>query len=144
MPMHRDEVRTDRRALLLAPVIAVALAGCGSGTGAGGEDATMHLEITASDSPDVVRIDATEGASATIANSLVGDFDVEVRSVDGDDVEFSTGEDMAPEGETGGINLTDTRSDFTATKGEDVKFSTPTTDAGTTWTVTLEDGPTPS
>ena len=143
MPTPRHELHRRRRALLLAPLAAVALGACGTGTGEG-EDATMHLEITASDSPDVVRIDAAEGASATIANDLVGDFDVEVRSVDGEDVEFSTGEDMAPEGETGGINLRDTRSEFTVTKGGDVKFSTPTMDAGTTWTATLEDGAAPS
>lgn len=132
-----------RRIALLAPLLAVTLTACG-GDQSTGEDATMHLEITASDSQDVVRIDATEGASATIANRLVGDFDVEVESVEGDSVEFSTSEDMAPEGKTGGINLNDTRSDFTVERGADVKFSTPTMDAGTTWTATVEDGPAPS
>lgn len=134
--------RPDRRLALLTPVLAMTLTAC-SGSSPD-KDATMHLKITASDSPDVAQVDATEGASTTLANTLIGDVEVEVDSVDGDAIEFTTSEDMAPEGKTGGINLSDTRSDFAVKQGQEVEFSTPTMDAGTTWTATLEDGPAPS
>ncbi|WP_435201142.1 hypothetical protein [Janibacter sp. GS2] len=143
MSTHLSRAPLGRRGVLVAAAIAATLTACSAGPGAEG-DATMHLRITASDSEDAVRINATEGATATIPSSAVGDVDVEVQSIDGSTVVFATGEAMAPEGKTGGINLNDTRSDFSVTKGTSVQFSTPTTDASTTWTATLEDGPAPS
>lgn len=132
-----------------ATAFAMALAASGI-TACGSTEAPAapqaHLEITSSDSSKVVTVDATEGAEATLKSPYADDgaVDIEVESVDVDEVELGTSEDMAPEGDAGGINLNDLQSRFTATKGEDVTFSTPTMDAGTTWTVTVEDGPAPS
>lgn len=135
--------RAAATALAIA-LVASGIAACGSE----GEPAATeaHLEITSSDSSDVVTVDAAEGAEATLESTYAGDgtVDVEVETVDGEEVGFRTSERMAPEGETGGINLNDLETRFTATKGDEVTFSTPTMDGGTTWTATVEDGPAPS
>ena len=135
-------LRASATTLAIA-VIASGVAACG---GEPESPAESHLSITASDSSEVVTLDASEGAEATLESPYAddGSVDIEIESVDGEEVELGTSQELAPEGKTGGINLTDLQSRFTATKGEDVTFSTPTMDAGTTWTVTVEDGPAPS
>lgn len=136
---------TGTRASVASLVVALTAIGIGA---CGDEEepptAETHLSIASSDSPGTVTLDATEGQETTVSSPVEGDVDVVVEEVDGDEIEFSTSERMAPEGETGGINLMDPQTRFTVTKGEPTTFSTPTTDGGTTWTVTLENGPTPS
>lgn len=136
MPTHHP-----RRALLLGALASLTLAACGNLSGG---DAPRHLSIASSDADETVAIDAVSGADATLPNHFGDDIHVEVTSVDSDSVELSTSTDLAPEGETGGINLNDLSSSFTVDAGEELKVSTPTMDAGTTWTLTLEEGPAPS
>ena len=142
MRTRTSGVRATATALAIA-VVASGVAAC-----AGEEPAApeAHLEITTSNSSDVVTVDAAEGAGTTLESPYLGDgsMEVEVESVDGDEVEISTSEQLSPEGETGGINLIDLQSDFTVTKGDELRIATPTMDGGERWTITVEAGPTPS
>ncbi len=142
MRTRTSGVRATATALAVA-VVASGVAACGTEEPAAPK---AHLEITSSSSPDVVTVDATEGAEVTLESSYLSDgsMDVEVESVDGDEVEISTGERLAPEGDTGGINLNDLQSRFTATKGGELQIATPTMDGGSQWTITVEPGPAPS
>lgn len=129
---------------LAVTVVAGGVAACGSEDEPAAPEA--HLQIIASDSSEVVTVDATEGSEATLDTPYADDggVDIEVGAVDGDEVELTTGEDMTPVGENGGINLRDLASRFTVTKGDELEMSTPTMDGSTRFTVTVEDGPAPS
>lgn len=131
--------RIPTAATTLALLLSAGVTGCSSSE----DPPTAHLAIVSSDSPDTVTIDATEGATETLQGAMDITVEVEVVSVEDDEVELSTSESLAPAGETGGMNLNELRSEFTATAGEELQFSTPTTDGGTTWTTTLEEGPAP-
>lgn len=124
-------------ALTMTPVVAVSLLGCAKQD----DLEPMHLHFEPNHDVEPATIPADLGRSSTISDPVVGDFTVTVESVDSESVEFSTSEKMAPPGETDGINLNDLRAEFTVSRTEDAVFSTPTMDAGTTYTVSLVDGP---
>lgn len=142
MRTRTSGVRATATALAIA-VVASGVAAC-----AGEEPAApeAHLEITTSRSSDVVTVNATEGSETTLSSPYLGDdgVDLEVESVDGDEIEIGTSESLSPVNEGGGINLNDLQSEFTATKGEELQIATPTTDGGERWTITVEPGPAPS
>ena len=59
----------------------------------------------------------------------VGDDKVEIRTTDA----------MSPVNDGGGINLLDPEHDFSVERGTPLELATPTTDAGTTYELTLTD-----
>lgn len=136
MRTRRTGPRRAAAAIALAPVAAL-LVGCG-----GPDGEPMHVTITSSSSSTFL-VDATEGESVVLDDGIGDDVEVTIESVDDDEVELSTSTDLSPVNEGGGISLhpEDLVSDFTVTKGDELRFATPTTDAGTMWTATLEDGP---
>ncbi|MFC7505770.1 hypothetical protein ACOACQ_09395 [Nocardioides sp. CPCC 206347] len=60
---------------------------------------------------------------------------ITVVKIDDDKIRLETSRKMAPRGDGGGINLNDTTDEFSLDRADQVEFSTPTTDAGTTVTV---------
>lgn len=130
------------RRIALIPAALAALAVLALGACGGEEEPTgparspFVLRIESTSSPDRVKLDGVVGRSATAPG---GDApQVSIEDISGEQVTISTSEEMAPEGDGGGVDLDDLRSTFTVARDQPVRFSTPTTDSGTTYTVTYE------
>lgn len=121
--------------LALIPVASLGLFGCMSED----EPDPMQVHIDSSRESDLLILEATEGNSLRVSDPNVGNLEVTIEAVDEDSVEFSTSQLMSPEGDEGGINLSDPRYDFTVTLEDDVKFFAPVMDEGTSYTASLEE-----
>ena len=125
-------------------LVAAGLSVLATGACSGAEEAPMTLTVSAqtwAGAPDAdsaqesVTLPADEGESVELP--LAQGERLEVSGRDGERVELTTSVPMAPAGDGGGINLRDTRTDFSLAPGEPVEFSTPSMDSGTTWTITV-------
>ncbi len=135
-----------RSSLLLPATLAIAaalLTACGSDPGGGGMGA-VRLEVTVQDwtgwsreqpDPEVATHELAEGESFTVAVVGAEELVVTLARVGDGEVELATSEPMSGEGEGGGVDLNDPRTDFTLERGGAVVFSTPTLDGGTTVSV---------
>lgn len=85
--------------------------------------------------PEVTTVDATQGTTVPFTGLV--DFEMTFTDVDEDSVDLTTSEPMAPRGESGGLNLLDTETEFTVERGETLRFSTPTMDGGMHYEVVL-------
>ena len=134
--MHRRHT-----ALLLAAAVLLP-AGCGL---AEREQAPVPMTITANDwngwDPDHESTETTTEVEAVGGQTFRVDDDLEITFTDvGDDkVEIRTTDAMSPVNDGGGINLNDPEHDFSVERGTPLELATPTTDAGTTYELTLTD-----
>lgn len=137
------------RSLTLVPLALLTVSACASSSE--GSDGPVTVVLVAdswsdggsSSDPITTRVEATQGDTVT-AKGQHADVDVTFTSVSPDEVTLETSDKMAPEGATGGINLNDTRTDFTVTADAPLTFSTPSMDGGTTWVVTIGDAASPT
>ena len=134
--MHRRPTAVLLTATVLLP------AGCGL---VEREQPPVPMTITANDwngwDPDHESTDTTTDVEAVEGQTVRVDDDLEITFTDVDDgeVEIRTTEAMSPVNDGGGINLLDPEHDFTVDRGTPLKLATPTTDAGTTYELTLTD-----
>ena len=134
--MHRRHT-----ALLLAAAVLLP-AGCGL---AEREQPPVPMTITANDwngwDPDHESTETTTEVEAVGGQTFRVDDDLEITFTDvGDDkVEIRTTDAMSPVNDGGGINLLDPEHDFSVERGTPLELATPTTDAGTTYELTLTD-----
>lgn len=134
-------MRRRHTALLLAAAVLLP-AGCGL---AEREQAPVPMTITASGwngwDPDHESTETTTEVEAVEGQTFRVDDDLEITFTDvGDDeVEIRTTDAMSPVNDGGGINLLDPEHDFTVERGTPLELATPTTDAGTTYELTLTD-----
>ncbi|WP_068266351.1 hypothetical protein [Janibacter limosus] len=141
---------TILRSLTLVPLALLTVSACASPSGGSDEEPVTVVLVAdswsdgdSSSDPVTTRVEATKGHTVT-AKGQHEDVDVTFTSVSPQEVTLETSDTMAPEGKTGGINLNDTRTDFTVTAGAPLKFSTPSMDGGTTWVVTIGDAASPT
>ena len=134
--MHRRPTAVLLAATVLLP------AGCGL---AEREQPPVPMTITANDwngwDPDHESTETTTEVEAVGGQTFRVDDDLEITFTDvGDDkVEIRTTDAMSPVNDGGGINLRNPEHDFTVDRGTPLKLATPTTDAGTTYELTLTD-----
>lgn len=134
-------MRRRHTALLLAAAVLLP-AGCGL---AEREQAPVPMTITANDwngwDPDHESTETTTEVEAVEGQTFRVDDDLEITFTDvGDDeVEIRTTDAMSPVNDGGGINLLDPEHDFSVERGTPLELATPTTDAGTTYELTLTD-----
>ena len=134
--MHRRHT-----ALLLAAAVLLP-AGCGL---AEREQAPVPMTITANDwngwDPDhestetTTEVEAVEGQTVRVDDGL----EITFTDVGDDEVEIRTTDAMSPVNDGDGINLNDPEHDFSVERGTPLELATPTTDAGTTYELTLTD-----
>ncbi|WP_068266360.1 hypothetical protein [Janibacter limosus] len=135
-------IRRRTLALVAAASCLPALTGCGL---LEPESGPVPVTITSSSwngwdrnhkpTPKTTTIDATKGASVPFTGFV--DFEITFTDVGEDSVELTTSEPMSPRGESGGLHLRDTETEFTVERGETLRFSTPTMDGGMHYEVTL-------
>lgn len=134
--MHRRPTAVLLAATVLLP------AGCGL---AEREQPPVPMTITANDwngwDPDHESTETTTEVEAVGGQTFRVDDDLEITFTDvGDDeVEIRTTDAMSPVNDGGGINLLDPEHDFSVERGTPLELATPTTDAGTTYELTLTD-----
>ncbi|MFF5325008.1 hypothetical protein ACFY2Y_14935 [Janibacter hoylei] len=134
--MHRRPTAVLLAATVLLP------AGCGL---AEREQPPVPMTITANDwngwDPDHESTETTTEVEAVEGQTFRVDDDLEITFTDvGDDeVEIRTTDAMSPVNDGGGINLLDPEHDFSVERGTPLELATPTTDAGTTYELTLTD-----
>ena len=133
--MHRRHT-----ALLLAAAVLLP-AGCGL---AEREQAPVPMTITANDwngwDPDHESTETTTEVEAVEGQTLsVDGLEITFTDVGDDEVEIRTTDAMSPVNDGGGINLLDPEHDFSVERGTPLELATPTTDAGTTYELTLTD-----
>ncbi|WP_282071885.1 hypothetical protein [Janibacter hoylei] len=133
--MHRRHT-----ALLLAAAVLLP-AGCGL---AEREQAPVPMTITANDwngwDPDHESTETTTEVEAVEGQTLsVDGLEITFTDVGDDEVEIRTTDAMSPVNDGGGINLNDPEHDFSVERGTPLELATPTTDAGTTYELTLTD-----
>lgn len=139
------------RLVLVVPVLAAAvLSGCDSGPDDAGGDRTdgRVLTIVSTEwngwdpdhqpTPETTTVPVHVGATATVEG--VGESDpvtFEVTQVMGSRVEVASSHRLAPEGESGGSDLTDLQDLFLVDAGRSTELDTPTLDGGVSYTLTL-------
>lgn len=134
--MHRRPTAVLLAATVLLP------AGCGL---AEREQPPVPMTITANDwngwDPDHESTETTTEVEAVGGQTFRVDDDLEITFTDvGDDkVEIRTTDAMSPVNDGGGINLLDPEHDFSVERGTPLELVAPTTDAGTTYELTLTD-----
>ena len=133
--MHRRPTAVLLAATVLLP------AGCGL---AEREQPPVPMTITASDwngwDPDHESTETTTEVEAVEGQTLsVDGLEITFTDVDDGEVEIRTTDAMSPVNDGGGINLLDPEHDFTVDRGTPLELATPTTDAGTTYELTLTD-----
>lgn len=134
--MHRRPTAVLLAATVLLP------AGCGL---AEREQPPVPMTITANDwngwDPDHESTETTTEVEAVEGQTFRVDDDLEITFTDvGDDeVEIRTTDAMSPVNDGGGINLLDPEHDFSVERGTPLELATPTTDAGTSYVLTLTD-----
>lgn len=133
--MHRRHT-----ALLLAAAVLLP-AGCGL---AEREQAPVPMTITANDwngwDPDHESTETTTEVEAVEGQTFsVDGLEITFTDVGDDEVEIRTTDAMSPVNDGGGINLNDPEHDFSVERGTPLELATPTTDAGTTYELTLTD-----
>lgn len=134
-------------AALLVLLTVIGLSGCARAGGtAVGQQLPMTLTIVSEDwngwdenhqsTPITKTLRVAPDASLDL--EYLGDsMTLTVSRVSGTSVEFRTSEQMAPAGDSGGINLNDLQSSFTVRTETPVEFSTASLDGGISYTVTL-------
>ena len=133
--MHRRHT-----ALLLAAAVLLP-AGCGL---AEREQAPVPMTITANDwngwDPDHESTETTTEVEAVEGQTFsVDGLEITFTDVGDDEVEIRTTDAMSPVNDGDGINLNDPEHDFSVERGTPLELATPTTDAGTTYELTLTD-----
>ena len=133
--MHRRPTAVLLAATVLLP------AGCGL---AEREQAPVPMTITANDwngwDPDHESTETTTEVEAVQGQTFsVDGLEITFTDVGDDEVEIRTTDAMSPVNDGGGINLLDPEHDFSVERGTPLELATPTTDAGTTYELTLTD-----
>ena len=133
--MHRRPTAVLLAATVLLP------AGCGL---AEREQPPVPMTITANDwngwDPDHESTETTTEVEAVEGQTLsVDGLEITFTDVGDDEVEIRTTDAMSPVNDGGGINLLDPEHDFSVERGTPLELATPTTDAGTTYELTLTD-----
>lgn len=134
-------------ATLLVLLTAIGLTGCARAAGtAVGQQLPMTLTIVSEDwngwdenhegTPVTQTLRVAPEASVEL-QYLLDPMTLTVTEVSGTAVEFRTSEQMAPAGDSGGVNLNDLQSSFTVSTEKPVEFSTASMDGGISYTVTL-------
>ena len=133
--MHRRPTAVLLAATVLLP------AGCGL---AEREQPPVPMTITANDwngwDPDHESTETTTEVEAVQGQTFsVDGLEITFTDVGDDKVEIRTTDAMSPVNDGGGINLLDPEHDFSVERGTPLELATPTTDAGTTYELTLTD-----
>ena len=133
--MHRRPTAVLLAATVLLP------AGCGL---AEREQPPVPMTITANDwngwDPDHESTETTTEVEAVQGQTFsVDGLEITFTDVGDDEVEIRTTDAMSPVNDGGGINLLDPEHDFSVERGTPLELATPTTDAGTTYELTLTD-----
>ncbi|MGW3548735.1 hypothetical protein ACWDHH_13335 [Janibacter hoylei] len=133
--MHRRPTAVLLAATVLLP------AGCGL---AEREQPPVPMTITANDwngwDPDHESTETTTEVEAVQGQTFsVDGLEITFTDVGDDEVEIRTTDAMSPVNDGDGINLNDPEHDFSVERGTPLELATPTTDAGTTYELTLTD-----
>lgn len=132
-----------RRHLTLTTALALALPLGGCGVLDRDQD-PVPMTITANDwngwDPDHESTETTTEVEAVEGQTFsVDGLEITFTDVGDDEVEIRTTDAMSPVNDGGGINLNDPEHDFSVERGTPLELATPTTDAGTTYELTLTD-----
>ncbi len=143
--MRMPKSLTALPALVLMVAIATACDDSDAGTSTG---PARDLVVEFSDwngwepdhQPTVAQLQLKGGVGEQVRVEVMGGIDIEVVEVDGDEITIETSEEMAPQGDSGGVNLNELTDTFVVTPGSPAVFATATLDGGYDFEVRVDDG----
>lgn len=132
-----------KHAALAALALTLPLAACNDDTSAASDPVTIDIEeqdwtdwTSQKMEPNTHTVEVGEGDTFEV--TALGDpVTIEVVEIGEDQIEIETSAQLAPEGETGGVNMNEADDDFTLERGESTRLSTPSEDGGTHITFTV-------